>query len=75
VISEPPDRRLTALEVRLLQALADGAPLDDAARSPSASAVTAHDSLRSIMGKLEVGSRVEAVAAGLQRGLIRGRSS
>ena len=61
---------LTPREVQVLQHLAKGLANKEIADVLNISDHTAKDHLRSILGKLKVVDRTEAVTAALQRGII-----
>lgn len=63
--------RLTAREVEILQELAEGKSTGEVARALSISPHTVQSHIRSILTKLGVRSKLEAVLIGLRRGMIR----
>jgi DNA-binding NarL/FixJ family response regulator len=62
--------RLTAREVEILQAIADGSSTDQIAVSLFVSPHTVNSHVRSILTKLRVHSKLDAVLFGLRQGLI-----
>jgi DNA-binding NarL/FixJ family response regulator len=62
--------QLTPREVQVLNELAKGLANKDIADVLNITEYTAKDHLKSILGKLHVADRTEAVTAGLQRGII-----
>lgn len=62
--------QLTPREVQVLNELAKGLANKEIADVLSISEYTTKDHLKSILGKLQVADRTEAVTAGLQRGII-----
>ncbi|HEY3931388.1 MAG TPA: LuxR C-terminal-related transcriptional regulator [Verrucomicrobiae bacterium] len=61
---------ITPREVRVLNELAKGLANKEIARVLNITENTAKDHLKSILGKLRVGDRTEAVTAAIQRGII-----
>jgi two-component system, NarL family, response regulator LiaR len=66
--------RLTAREIQLLQALADGSSVLELAEAFFISPHTVHTHFRSILAKLDVHTKLEAVLLALRHGTIRLRS-
>ncbi len=66
----PRDGTLTARELQVLQMLAAGMDNKSIGAKLSISAHTVKFHVTSILGKLDAGSRTEAVAIGIRRGLI-----
>jgi DNA-binding CsgD family transcriptional regulator len=62
---------LTAREVEVLQALANGASIYDVARSLFISHKTVKNHLAHIYAKLGASSRTQAVAAAVRQGIVR----
>lgn len=62
--------QLTAREIQVLQELAKGLANKQIADALAITEYTAKDHLKSIMAKLQVADRTEAVTAALQRGII-----
>jgi DNA-binding NarL/FixJ family response regulator len=62
--------QLTPREVQVLNELAKGLANKEIADVLNISEHTTKDHLKSILGKLRVADRTEAVTAGLQRGII-----
>ncbi len=62
--------QLTPREVRVLNELAKGLANKEIASVLNISEYTAKDHLKSILGKLRVNDRTEAVTAAIQRGII-----
>jgi DNA-binding NarL/FixJ family response regulator len=65
-------RPLTDRELQLLQVFSEGVSYDQAAVTLAISANTVRSYVRSIYEKLAVGSKTEAVLAGMRLGLVRG---
>lgn len=63
--------RLTAREIQILQALADGNSVREVAEALFISRHTVHTHFRSILAKLGVHSKLEAVLMALRHGVIR----
>jgi DNA-binding NarL/FixJ family response regulator len=66
--------QLTAREVEILQSIADGKTTDDIAASLFLSPHTVNSHVRSILSKLAVHSKLDAVLFGLRNGLIEIRT-
>ncbi len=67
---EPVSSKLTARETEVLQLVARGYSNAAIATELSLSVRTVQSHLTQVFGKLDVGSRTEAVAVGLRRGLV-----
>lgn len=65
-----PSEQLTAREIQVLKELAKGLANKQIADVLAITEYTAKDHLKSIMAKLQVADRTEAVTAALQRGII-----
>jgi two-component system, NarL family, response regulator LiaR len=63
--------RLTGREIEILQALADGGSVAEVAESLFISLHTVHSHMGSILTKLEVHSKLEALLLALRHGVIR----
>ena len=61
---------LTARELEVLRAVAEGTPTADVARSLGISPATVQAHLKNVMGKLQVHSKVEAVRVAWRQGLV-----
>jgi DNA-binding NarL/FixJ family response regulator len=68
--SAPAGETLTARETEVLQLLAEGLPTDEMAARLYLSVNTVRNHVHSVLRKLGVHSRLEAVAHGIRRGLI-----
>jgi DNA-binding NarL/FixJ family response regulator len=70
---EPFGRRLTKREIEVLQLLADGNGLEEAAAALALSPFTVRDYLTMAMGRLGARSRLEAVLIAIRQGLVEVR--
>jgi DNA-binding NarL/FixJ family response regulator len=68
--SAPAGEALTAREIEVLQLLAEGLPTDELAARLFLSVNTVRNHVHSVIRKLGVHSRLEAVTHGIRRGLI-----
>jgi DNA-binding NarL/FixJ family response regulator len=68
---KPPERTLTDREMEVLQRLADGSSTNAIAEELGVSTTTVRAHVQRILAKLEVHSRLEAVASARRQGIIR----
>jgi DNA-binding NarL/FixJ family response regulator len=71
--AERSKHRLTKREIEVLQLLADGNKLEEAAAALGLSVFTVRDYLTMAMGRLGARSRLEAVLLAIRRGLVEVR--